>query len=68
MLVRDLKLMFRFPKALFSRVGRFFYDNLQVRDQKKALPYTYSGKNVNAFLKTEREVEKSLQNLKKIEA
>lgn len=64
--IKHAKLFVNFVKILFRLIIQFYYHNLQVRNREKVLPYIHICKHINSVLKTDQEVEESLQNLKKL--
>jgi len=55
-----------FMEMPFHLLNQFYYHNLRIRKREKALSYIHSCKHINSVLKTEQEVEESIQNLKKL--
>lgn len=53
-------------EMLFHLINPLYYRNLRIRKRDKVLSYIHSCKHINSVLKTEPEVEESLQNLKKL--
>jgi len=64
--IRFKNTFINFTKMPFHLINQFYYRNFRIRKREKALSYIHSCKHINSVLKTQQEVEESLQNLKKL--
>ena len=66
MAIRTVRHLINLAKMFLHFINQFYYRNLQVRSREKALLHIHNGKGINSVLKTDREVQENLQNLKKL--
>jgi SAM-dependent methyltransferase len=66
LLPKFVRRIINYIKMVFLLANQFYYHNFQIRNRKKALLHIHSCKGINSVLKDNREVEETLQGIKRL--